>query len=123
MSILTFDSYAWIAYLAGKSEKVRKIVDSDILILTPSIVITEIKHKYQKEGHDYTERIKFIETRCIIIDISREIASKAAELKLKHKLYTIDALIYATAIIKGAQLFSGDKHFKDIPDVIFIKED
>jgi predicted nucleic acid-binding protein len=122
MTTLTFDSYAWIAFFGGKSKMVKDIVESNAIILTPSVVITEIKHKYEASGHDPKTRLKFIEERSAIVDITKQIASKAAEFKLRYKLYSIDALIYATALSKNTKLVSGDEHFKKIPEIVFIKE-
>ncbi len=119
---LTFDSYAWIAYFGGKSSEIKDFVESDAMVYTPAIALTEIKHKYLREGHKPEKRLEFIASRSIIADISKEIALKAADLKIKKKLYTIDALIYSTSIIYEAKLVSGDEHFKGFDDVIFIKE-
>jgi len=120
---LTFDSYAWIAYFGGKSSEVEDLVKGDAMVYTPSIALTEIKHKYLREGHKPDKRLDFIASRSIIADITGEIALKAADLKIKKKLYTIDALIYSTSIVHEAKLVSGDEHFKGFDDVIFIKEE
>ncbi|ODS42812.1 MAG: hypothetical protein MSIBF_05930 [Candidatus Altiarchaeales archaeon IMC4] len=125
MTTLTFDSYAWIAYLKGETKKIEGIVSSDAKIMTPAVVITEVKHKCLRENYaDAVEDVlEFIESRSMIIDINKTIASQAADLKIKHGLYTIDAIIYATALENGTKLVSGDEHLKGLPDVVTIKED
>jgi len=57
----------------------------------------------------------------IIIILNENIAEKAVEESIKHRLHTIDALIYSTAIENGAVLITGDLDFKDLKDVKILK--
>ena len=77
----------------------------------------EIKNKYQREGYPYQEQIYLICNISSIIEISKEIALEAAEIKNKHKLYTVDALIYAASEKQKSILLTGDHHFKDLLNV------
>ena len=117
--IVTFDSSAWIEYFAGtvKGEKVKKYLDENANIFTPSICLMEIKNKYLREGHKYNERIEFICNISSIIDISKEVALKGAEIKNKHGLYTVDAVIYAASQMKNSTLLTGDHHFEKLKNV------
>lgn len=116
---VTFDSSTWIEYFAGskKGEIVKKIIDGKEHVFTPSICLMEIKSKYVREGHEYQERIDFICSISSIIDITKEIALMGAEMKNKHKLYTIDAIIYAASQLQKSTLLTGDHHFKDLKKV------
>ena len=38
-------------------------------------------------------------------------------MKNKHKLYTIDAIIYAASQLQKSTLLTGDHHFKDLKKV------
>jgi len=116
---VTFDSSAWIEYFAGskKGKIVKKIIDSAENIITPSICLMEIKNKYLRDGHEFQDRIDFIFDRSSIIDINQEIALTGADMKQKHKLYTVDALIYSAAQLQKSTLLTGDSHFKDLKDV------
>ena len=117
--IATFDSSAWIEYFAGtaKGKKVKKYLDENANIFTPSICLMEIKNKYLREGHKYNERIEFICNISSIIDISKEVALKGAEIKNKHGLYTVDAVIYAASQMKNSTLLTGDHHFEKLKNV------
>ncbi len=116
---VTFDSSAWIEYFAGteKGSKVKKYIDENANIFTPSICLMEIKNKYLREGHQYQERIEFISNISTIIDITKEVSLLGAEIKNKYQLYTIDAVIYATSESKKSILLTGDHHFKKLKNV------
>ena len=119
---VTFDSSAWIEYFAGtpKGKKVKKYIDENANIFTPSICLMEIKNKYLREGYKYKARIDFISNISSIIDINKEIALKGAEIKNKHHLYTVDAVIYAASKFKKSTLITGDHHFEKLKDVEII---
>jgi len=57
---------------------------------------------------------------CIVAPLTTEIAVRAAELCISHKLATADAIIYATALNMEADLLTCDAHFKDLPGVVFL---
>jgi len=58
--------------------------------------------------------------RSFIVPLDKEVALLAADMKQKHKLHTIDAIIYATSQHKGLTLVTGDQHFRDLPGVEMI---
>lgn len=120
---VTFDSSAWIEYFAGtkKGEKVKRYLDRNANIFTPSICLMEIKNKYLREGHKYEDRIDYISTISSIIDINKEIALKGAEIKNKHDLYTVDAVIYAASKFMKSILITKDHHFQKLKNVIILE--
>jgi predicted nucleic acid-binding protein len=108
-------------FLAGKKgQKVKKIVDSKEKIFTPSIALAEIKIRLARDGIDerqIRDTLEFISLRSIIIDAIKEISLIAAEVKLKFKLYLIDALIYASVLSVKSKLLTADQHFKNLDAV------
>lgn len=120
---VTFDSSAWIEYFAGtkKGKNVKNYIDKKANIFTPSICLMEIKNKYLREGHKYEDRIDYISAISSIIDINKEIALKGAEIKNKHGLYTIDAVIYAASQLIKSTLITGDHHFQKLKNVIILE--
>lgn len=116
------DSFAWIEYFIGSNRgaKVKGYVEGKEPLYTPSICLTEIKSRYLRDGKDPTTRIELIAERSFIVPLNQEIALLAADIKQKHKLHTVDAIIYATAQHKDLNLVTGDQHFKDLPNVEII---
>ena len=119
----TFDSWAWVEYFRGSpaGEKVRAMVESQEVLSTPSICLAEVKLKYLIEKRDPEERLRFIKSRTSIVDLDAAVAEAAADLKLKHHLHMVDALVLACAQQVGAELVTGDKHFKAVPDVVMLE--
>jgi len=131
--VVVYDTYAWIEYFRGsrKGERVRALLRRGGF--TPSIVLAEIARKYMREGYAVDEvrkRLLFIETRTRIVPIDTELSLRAAKTYLelyeyakKNRLRTpslADAVVYAAALILGEELVTGDRLFKDLPNVIYI---
>ena len=120
--IVTFDSSAWIEYFSGSKLGLdaKEFVNGNEIIYTPSIDLLEIKNKYLMENKKWRKRIEFICDRSLIIDLNSEISLLAADFKKKFSLYSIDAVIYATAQIMKSTLLTKDNHFKNLKDVIML---
>jgi len=116
------DSFAWIEYFAGskKGEKVRGYIEGGEPLYTPAVCLTEIKWRYLREGRDPADEIDFITERSLITPLNGDIALLAADIKQKHRLHTIDAIIYASSQMKKQTLVTGDQHFKGLPGVEMI---
>jgi len=116
------DSFAWIEYFMGskRGANVRDYVEGREPLYVPSICLTEIKSRYLREKKDPTTRIRLVTERSFVIPLSAEIALLAADVKHRHKLHTIDAIVYATSQYRKLTLVTGDHHFKDLPNVEMI---
>lgn len=99
------------------SERVKELIESSEEILTSSVCFLEVKEKFLRENRYEKRFTDFIAFRSKIIDVSKEIALLAAEEKIKVKLATVDAIIYATAKINSAILLTGDKHFEKLENI------
>ena len=116
---VTFDSSAWIEYFTGseKGRVAKEIIDELETIFSPSICLMEIKNKYLREKRKFKSRIDFICIKSQVVDINKETALEAAEIKNRHNLYSVDALIYAVSQRKKSTLLTGDYHFKGLKNV------
>lgn len=114
------DSSAWLECLDdGSNVKhfspiLRKLPN----LIIPAIVLTEVrkvalKQRSPAEADAVTDAMR----SGIIIPIDAEIAILAADLFIKHKLALADSLIYATALIHKATLWTQDAHFHGLPQV------
>ena len=120
---VTFDSSAWIEYFAGtsKGKTLKKYIDENVNILTPSICLMEIKDKYIREGHKFQEQIEFICNISSIVDITKEISLKAADFQNQFDLYSIDAIIYALSQIKKSSLLTCEQDFMGLKNIELLK--
>ncbi len=122
--MILLDSSVWFA-LGGDAQKdLGRLVDSDTLLFTSVLSLFEIKRRLLKQGKQ-REKIEkflsFIRSRSMILDVTKQIADRAAELSFSHKLSTADALIYATAQERNAELLTGDTDFQGLKGVRIIK--
>lgn len=118
--IRCLDSSAWLAYYLAASEHVKTIIDSEGHLITSALCLFEIKKRLLTMKKEHARFLTFIRERSIIIPIDKEIAEKAADIAVEKKLAAMDALIYATAIVKNAELVTGDNDFRGFDGVKII---
>lgn len=114
------DSSAWIECLdAGPNTRrfksaLGKLPD----LLVPSITITEVRKVVLKQRSlTEADTVTSTMTSGRVVPIDQEIAILAADLFAQHKLPLADSLIYATALLHEATLWTQDDHFKGLPQV------
>jgi len=57
-----------------------------------------------------------------IIGINPQLAVLAAQLGKQHKLPMADSIIYATAVLWDADLYTQDKHFENLDRVYYFSK-
>ena len=124
------DSYAWIEYFTGSElgEKVKSLIESSEEKLTPTICLAEVYAKTLKvESQEIAEKQKaFIKEKSALVFLDEAIAVESARqnVLLKKEIDgwgLADSIVYATAIIKKAEVVTGDEHFKKLKNVLFLK--
>lgn len=124
------DSYAWIEYFMGTKagEKVKLIVEGMEEKITPTICLAEVYAKtIRVEGEELAEKQRaFIRERSVIhpLDEKTAIESARIDVAMKKKVKgwgLADSIVYATGLIKKSVIVTGDEHFKNLENVIFIK--
>lgn len=69
-------------------------------------------------GEDQADQVIAYTQKCVVAPLDTSVALHAADLHREYKLATADAIVYATARQKGAELLTCDAHFKGLPDVV-----
>ena len=128
------DAYAWIEYFrASKYGEVAKEYIESANSVTPSIVVSEVSRKLQKEielGNETVEgrlkRLEFISATSQVVELDFELAVVAGktdcEMKKKEKGWGLaDSIVLCTARKLKGKVVTGDEHFRDLKEVIFIK--
>jgi len=125
------DSYAWLEYFMGTSagEKVKNIIDSFAdEKLTPTICLAEIYAKVLRVDGIGTAELQrtFVRTRSALMPLSEEIAIESAKIdvEMKKKIAgwgLADSIVLGTARLTNAKVVTGDEHFHNMSETLFIK--
>ncbi len=118
------DSSVWFDYFLGKpwAKKFKSLVDSNETILISSVNLIEVYSKYLLKNPDEAEEKKnFMLSRCKLVEVNKEIALEASELKSKHSLALADSIILATARLNNAKVLTFDSDFIGLQGVEVIK--
>jgi predicted nucleic acid-binding protein len=123
------DSYAWIEYFMGtpKGEKVRPIIDCSDEKITPTICLAEVYSKTLRvENQELAEKQRsFIKEKSLLVSLDETITVEAAKIQNRMNKEIdgwglADSIVYATGIVKKAEVVTGEKHFMNLKNVIFI---
>ena len=124
MTVL-IDSWTWIEYFKGSKsgEQARKIIeDSEERAVISSVNVAEVYGwilKYYDEGVAEEKRAAMRE-RAFVCDVDEEIAVEAARMRRQKKWGLGDAIVFATAKKSEAVIVTGDPHFRNTGNVIFL---
>ena len=130
---VVLESYAWVEYAIGS--QMGDFVDfilKNTSCITPSIVIAELSDKFHREKKlsDWQILFKFIKHNSRIIPLDANLAEKSGGCKLtlremqkpgEKKVGLADAIIYQTSLDQNCKLVTGDEHFEEINDVVYLK--
>jgi len=129
------DAYAWIGYFkASKSGVIAREYIENEHSITPTIVVSEISRKLQKEinlGNETQDgrlkRLEFIRATTRIVDLDFETAAEAGKLnedliKEAKGWGLADSIVLCTAKSFKGKVVTGDEHFRELQEVIFIKD-
>jgi uncharacterized protein len=133
--ILTIDTYAWLEVIRGTSAgaSVRSTIQEADESLTPSIVLAEVASACHRDGLSdslVTLELSAIREASTIVPIDSGVAAAAThtfdELREEAKARRqslpglADALILATAREHRARLLTGDRHFQNCPETVWV---
>ncbi|MCX6767981.1 MAG: PIN domain-containing protein [Candidatus Micrarchaeota archaeon] len=117
------DTYAWIAYFE-KNEAYRGIIEeTENRFKTPAVVFAELARIFLRKRlgeKEVKELLEFVRDRSIVMQIGYAEAARAGQVAWKEKMPLVDSLIYAHASPEEPVL-TGDEHFKNKPNVEFVK--
>jgi len=121
--MLLVDTSAWIEWLIDSPA--GRIVAADLPSndqwLVPTMVQLELAKWLSRElGEERADQVIAFTETCNVVELDTPIALSAAELCVRCKLATADAVIYATALANGAELLTCDRHFQGLSGVRFV---
>ncbi len=126
------DTYAWVEYFRGTEEGgiARRYIESDREVMTPTIALAELSDKYRRSGKTQvweSERRHMVEVLSAIVPLSPDSSDQAGAVKTEMRnvqpdFPLADGMILAIARERGAKVLTGDRHIRDLPDAINLKE-
>ncbi len=117
------DTSVWIEWLIGSP--IGKVVETALPAreawLVPTIIQLELAKWLGREvGEDRADQVIAFTQVCVVAPLDTKIALAAEEICRKHRLATADAVVYATAVERKADLLTCDAHFDGLPGVKFV---
>ncbi|MDR2575840.1 MAG: type II toxin-antitoxin system VapC family toxin [Treponema sp.] len=111
------DTSLWIEFFAGTSldKSIVNVLSNNNELYVPTICLYEVKKKFLTDN-DAVKAVSAIDImkKGMVIDIDSEIALLASDISKQHKLPMADSIIYATAVLWDAELYTQDKHFENL---------
>lgn len=119
------DTSAWIEFLTGSDLGVRlrsELPDRNEWLVPTMVQLELMKWLTREAGEDEADRVIAFSETCVVADLDTPTALAAAELSVRHRLATADAIVYATALGHQADLLTCDRHFENLPGVRFVSK-
>jgi predicted nucleic acid-binding protein len=118
------DTSLWIEFFAGTKLDISVInaISNTRVLYVPVICLYEVRKKFINDNDvEKADLAVDIMKFGKIIDIDSEIAVLATDIGKQHKLPLADSIIYATARLYNAEIYTQDKHFKNLEQVYYFE--
>ncbi len=119
------DSSGWLEYFTdgANADAFKPLIADEANLIIPTVCLYEVfKITLARAGEDEAVRVAGLMSFGQIIDFNREVALAAAPISTQYKLAMADSVIYATAQMHTATLWTQDAHFKDLPGVQYVEK-
>ena len=128
-SLYIIDTHAWVEYFLGskKGEKVRKLLENEKNVFaTIECCLAELRGWCLREEKDFDKFYRAVRANSTIIPVLLEHWLSAAEVKFQMRktrkgFGLIDALLLVRQKELKCHVVSGDPHFKDLPNIVFLQ--
>ena len=133
---IVVDAYAWIEIFIGseRGKRAKEILEQADEVYTPDTVMAEVARKYCREGAEERTtqaRLEIVAGASDIVLIDIKLALEAAKCYTRlarearrRRLATpslFDAIPLAVARLLKAKILTGDEHFRNLPETIWMK--
>ena len=116
------DSSAWLAYLADEpsADHFSGAIEDTENLVVPAVCIFEVfKVIARQRGEDDALQAAALMQQGRVIDLDANLALLAAKTSVDRNLPLADSIVYATATMVDALVWTQDDDFKNLPDVRF----
>jgi predicted nucleic acid-binding protein len=119
------DSSLWIEYFLenGIDQSIIDAINDTGNLCVPVISLYEVYKKFLSIGNSERANIAVdIMQNATVIGINPQLAVLAAQLGKQHRLPMADSIIYATAELYDAEIYTQDKHFENLDRVRYFSK-
>ena len=119
------DTCGWIEWLTNGIlvDKFKPYFKQPSNIIVPTILQYELyKWVCREQNETEAQSIIAVTEQSQVIPLDTSLALSAAKFASQHQLSVADAIIYATAKLKKAELITSDNHFLNLPDVCYFSK-
>ena len=133
---IVVDAYAWIEFFLGSEagQRAKGIIERAERVLTPGTVLAEVARKYSREGATaptIRKRLATMLETSETVDIDADLALEAARATVLlerraassglRKPSLFDGIVLASARLNGAKVLTGDEHFKNLDETVWLR--
>lgn len=119
------DTSAWIEWLIGSAlgKRLEAELPEREECVVPTIVQLELsKWLLRAANEEHADSVIAYTQKCVVVPLDTSLALLAADLHRQHQLATADAIVYATAQARGADLLTCDAHFEKLPGTAYFRK-
>lgn len=121
--MILVDSSGWLELftdgpLAGEYLRYLESLEE---VVTPTLVLHEVYKVIKRERGEedaLTAAAHMAQTR--LVSLNESLALTAADVGLEHQLAMADSIVYATALVMGAELITSNADFSGLPGVTYL---
>jgi predicted nucleic acid-binding protein len=114
------DSSLWVEYFLDNDidQSIINAIKNKSELYVPSICLHEVYRKFLSVNDvEKADLAVDIMQNAVVISLTPRIAVLAAKLGKQYKLPMADSIIYVTAKIYNAEVYTQDKHFENLNNV------
>jgi predicted nucleic acid-binding protein len=119
--VTLLDSSLWIDFFRGGShrEAVLSLLRSAGAVLVPTVCLSEVPRFIERTltSGDALRAATAMRAQTVV-DLTADLAVQSARIGLQHRLPLADSIIYATARMYDASLWTMDTDFQGLPEVV-----
>lgn len=119
------DSSGWLEYFSDgvNAENFSAPLNEKETLLVPTISLYEVfKVVLRERDENSALQVIAIMQQCRIIELTPRIALQAAKNSIDYKLPMADSIIFTTAQLFNATIWTQDVDFKDLPNVKYFSK-
>lgn len=119
------DSSAWLAYFADEpgARAFASAIENSESLVVPTICLTEVfKVVARQRGEGDALQAIAVMQQGRVVELDAELALSAAVVGLEHKLPLADSIVYATARLLGAVVWTQGDDFEGLPNARYFRK-